>query len=147
SDLMNEAVEDFGRQVRQSVFDRMGVAHLVSDRVENDPGWPVAASGNWNGRKFVIQANPGCLPIAYVVPSATVSRSEEAVDPGEFVRIDPRQAVLMEFDPLRDVDLNSRQPFTPAGWASNDPDQPAFFVTTAAPGLLVVADTWMPGWS
>ena len=121
-DLMNEAVDDFDRQVRQSIFDRMGVAHLASDRVEPDPGWPVAARGNWNGREFVIQANPGRLPIAYVVPSAMISSSNEPFDPGEFVRIDPRRAVLMEFDPLRKIDLSSRQPFTPAEWARNDPD-------------------------
>jgi hypothetical protein len=146
-DLMNEAVEDFCRQVRQSVFDRMGVAHLVSDRVEAGPGWPVAARGNWNGREFVIQANPGRLPIAYVVPVAIVAPWDEPFDPGQFVRIDPRRAVMMEFDPLRDFDLNLRQPFTPAEWAHNDPDHPVLRVTTAAPGLLVVADTWMPGWS
>ncbi len=146
-DLMNEAVEDFRRQVRQSVFDRMGVAHLVSDRVEPGPGWPVAARGNWNGREFVIQANPGRLPIAYVVPTAIIAPSEGPFDPGQFVRIDTRRAVLMESDPLRDIGLSARQPFTPAEWARSDPDHSALIVTTAAPGLLVVGDTWMPGWS
>ncbi|MBV8313701.1 MAG: hypothetical protein JOZ53_01960, partial [Planctomycetaceae bacterium] len=41
----------------------------------------------------------------------------------------------------------ARQPFTPAEWASSDPDRPVIRVTTVAPGLLVVADTWMPGWT
>ena len=41
----------------------------------------------------------------------------------------------------------ARQPFTPAEWATHDPDHPVLRVTTDAPGLLVVADTWMPGWS
>jgi hypothetical protein len=146
-DQMNEAVEDFHRQVRQSVFDRMGIAHVVSDRVEPDPGWPVAARGNWSGREFVIQTNPERLPHAYVVPFAIIAPSDEPFDPGQFVRTDARRAVLMESDPLRDIDLSARQPFTPAEWEHTDPDHPVLLVTTAAPGLLVVGDTWMPGWS
>ena len=81
-DLMNGPVEDFYRQVRQSVFDRMGVSHVVSDRVESDPAWPVAAAGVWNGADFVIQSNPGRLPHAYVVPSAAIVPSDEWVRPG-----------------------------------------------------------------
>ena len=34
--LMNEAVEDFNREVRQAIFDRMSVSHVVSDRFEPD---------------------------------------------------------------------------------------------------------------
>ncbi len=44
-DCMNDAVEDFKREVRQSVFDRMSVSHVVSDRFESDPGWPVKCAG------------------------------------------------------------------------------------------------------
>ncbi len=61
-----------------------------------------------------------------------------------FRAIDPREAVLMAGDPL--LPAGSRQPFTPAVWSSNDPDRSCLNVTTEAPGLLVVADTWMPGW-
>jgi hypothetical protein len=64
-----------------------------------------------------------------------------------FVDIDPRQSVLMSHDPLRSLPASARQPFTAARWVVADPDCPALAVTTEAPGLLVVADTWMPGWS
>ena len=53
----------------------------------------------------------------------------------------------MTVDPLAGLASGPRQPFTAAEWTSNDPDRPALFVTTQAPGLLVVADTWMPGWT
>ncbi len=145
-DLMDEAVEDFKRQVRQSVFDRMSVSHVVSDRFESDPGWPVTASGKWNGGEFVIQSNPGRLPRAYVVPSAVIASVDERAEAGRLVLIDPRRGVLMDSDPLRDLTVGGRQPFTPAEWVENDPDRPVLRVTTDAPGLLVVADTWMPGW-
>ena len=65
---MDDAVDDYHRQVRQAVFDRMSVSFLVSDRVESDPGWPVAARGYWQGSPFVIERNPTALPRAYVVP-------------------------------------------------------------------------------
>ena len=39
------AVDDYRRQIRQAVFDRMSVGYLVSDRFEADPGWPLAAQG------------------------------------------------------------------------------------------------------
>ena len=50
----------------------MSVAFIVSDRVESDPGWPVAAEGTWDDSRFVIQRNPTAMPRAYVVPRATV---------------------------------------------------------------------------
>ena len=49
----------------------------------------------------------------------------------------------MPSDPLPS---GPRQPYTPADWDSADPDRVVITVTTEAPGLLVVADTWMPGW-
>jgi hypothetical protein len=146
-DLMNEAVEDFDRRIRQSVFDRMSVSHVVSDRFETDPGWPVAASGKWNGGEFVVQSNPGRLPRAYVVPFALFAPSEQRFDPGLLLLSDPRRSVLMDSDPLRDLPVGRRHPFTPVDWPANDPDHPVLRVTTDAPGLLVLADTWMPGWS
>ena len=53
----------------------------------------------------------------------------------------------MPADPLADLPPGPRQPFTPAALAQRDPDRPVLEVTTEAPGLLVIADTWMPGWS
>jgi uncharacterized membrane protein YfhO len=52
----------------------------------------------------------------------------------------------MPLDPLG-PDGSYRQPFTPAEWTSTNPDRVVIRVATEAPGLLVVADTWMPGWS
>ena len=71
-DHMHEAVEYHRRQIRQAVFDRFSVGYLVSDRYESDPGWPVAAQGEWHGSRWVIQRNPSVLPRAYVVPTAAI---------------------------------------------------------------------------
>lgn len=136
------------RRIRQAVFDRMAVAFLVSDRFEDDPGWPRLVTGRLpDGRPYTIQRNPGALPRAYVVPRAEVAADDAPAILKKFADSDPRHAVLMATDPLASTPSDHRQPFTPARWVGRDPDRPSIEVNTTAPGLLVVADTWMPGWS
>jgi hypothetical protein len=144
---MSVAVADNNRQIRQGVFDRLAVSYLVSDRVETDPPWPVAATGTCDGNPFVIQRNPTALPCAYVVPRAELVTSEAGMTLARFRTADPHRSVLMVEDPLAEVPAGDRQPFTPVRWLSRDPDRPALEVSTRAPGFLVMADTWMPGWS
>jgi hypothetical protein len=144
---MNEAVDDYHRQIRQRVFDRMSVSFLVSDRVELDPAWPVVSAGDRHGARFVIARNPTALPRAYVVPSAAVVPDDDTSSLDHFRTHDPRTSVVMSDDPLRGLPPGPRQPFTPAGWTSTDPDHPTLEVNTEAPGLLVVTDSWLPGWT
>ena len=125
----------------------MSVALLVSDRVETDPAWPVAAEGTWNGSRFVIQRNATAMPRAYVVPGATVLPDQPAVVLSALAGLDPRESVVMTADPLAGLPTGPRQPFIAAEWLATDPDRPCVAVTTEAPGLLVMAETWMPGWS
>ncbi len=133
------------RQVRQAVLDRMAVSLLVSDHPDPDAPWSPVASGSMAGSPFVVSRNPTAVPRAYVVPRAEVAPDDGSmVD--RFPEVDPRQAVLMASDPLADVRA-PRQPFTPAAWSSDDPDRIVLRVATTGPGLLVVADTWMPGWT
>ena len=70
--LLSPSAKDAWQRIRQAVFDRMSVTHIVSDRVELDPGWPVVDEGTWNDSRFVIQRNPTAMPRAYVVPRATI---------------------------------------------------------------------------
>jgi Bacterial membrane protein YfhO len=143
----NEPFEEFQRGVRQAVCDRMSVQFLVSDRVETDPPWPVFAEGQLHGSHFVIQRNPSALPRAYIVPRGTVIPEGASLALSYFREIDPRDSVLMNDDPLGRIAPGAHQSFQAAGWTSIDPDHPALVVTTEGPGLLVVADSWMPGWT
>jgi hypothetical protein len=145
--LLSPSAKDSWRRIRQAVFDRMSVTHLVSDRFEADPGWPVDVEGVWDGSPFVIQRNPTALPRAYVVPRVTLLPDHASVTLASFCDLDPRISVVMSRDPLGNLPPGPRQPFTAAQWDSTDPDRPALRVTTQAPGLLVLADTWMPGWT
>ena len=144
---MSGAVDEYRRQVRQGIFDRMAVTALVSDRFEDDPRWPVKAWGDDIDNRYVIQRNPTAMPRAYVVRRRQVGDDDPATVLSLFRSSDPRAAVLMTEDPLAVIPSISRQAFTPAHWLSLDPDRPLIEVSTTAPGLLVIADTWMPGWS
>jgi hypothetical protein len=145
--LLTPSAKESWRRIRQAVFDRMSVTHLVSDRIESDPGWPVAAEGLWDGSPFVIQRNRTAMPRAYVVPRATILPGHGGVILTALTDFDPHDSVILNADPLGSLPTGRRQPFTAAEWASTDPDRPVLFVTTRAPGLMVVADTWMPGWT
>jgi hypothetical protein len=144
---MSEAVAQFRREERQAVLDRLSVAFLVSDHIEPEPSWPLVATGVWNGKAFAIHKNPTCLPRAYVVPRAESCPDRASEVLARFRQIDPRQAIVMPHDPLGDAAPGPRQPFTKAAWLSSGADRLVLDVATEAPGLLVVADTWMPGWT
>ena len=131
-------------EVRRAVLDRMNVAFLVTDRPSADAPWPVAASGHVAGSPFTIYRNPTALPRAYVVPRARVT-PDDAPALDRLAETPAREAVLLSADPLPAGGL--RQPFTPASYDADDPDRVAIEVETDAPGLLVVADAWMPGWN
>jgi hypothetical protein len=145
--LLTASGKESWRRIRQAVFDRMSVTHIVSDRVESDPGWPVSTEGSWDGLRFAIQRNPTAMPRAYVVPRATILPDHGGVVLTSLTDFDPLASVIMIADPLKSLPPGPRQPFTVADWTSSDPDRPALRVTTDCPGLLVVADTWMPGWT
>jgi hypothetical protein len=61
--------------------------------------------------------------------------------------VDPRESVFMNVDPLNQIGDVPRQPFTAAKWTSLDPDNPVLTLSTEAPALLVITDTYMPGWT
>ena len=82
-----------------------------------------------------------------MVPTATISGEKARLTLPRFREVDPRETVFMHSDPLHLVADESRQRFKPVDWVCLDPDHPAMNVTTEAPGLLVITDTWMPGWT
>jgi hypothetical protein len=116
--------------------DQAGGSPSPDRRTIADPAGPPA---------ILILENPTALPRAYVVPRAVVASAGE--DPAlQLAWVDARTAVLMEHDPLAAAG-GPRQPFTPAVYRAPDADHLQIDVETQAPGLLVVADIWMPGWS
>jgi hypothetical protein len=139
------ALAKHNQAVRRVILDLMNVAFVVAEKPDETLGWPVAARGEREGKPFVIQRNPDPLPRAYVVPRAILAAEAPTIY-DEFLKHSTRSAVLMPVDPLSKL-TGRRQAFTPARYESIGADRLSIEVTTTAPGLLVVADTWMPGWS
>jgi len=133
------------RAIRQSVLDRMSVSILVADQKNLESPWPLLVSGDWNGSPFSVYQNPTALPRAYVVPRARPAPDDPTILP-IFPASNPRESVLMRSDPLG-PEVSPRQAYRAAEWLSTDSDRIVIRVATEAPGLLVVTETWMPGWS
>ncbi len=140
---MYEPVAEFKAGIRQAVLDRMSVAALVSDRVEESCPWPIVDQAHG----LVIWRNPIALPRAYVVPGAVVVEANPALVLSAFREHDPRHSVVMETDPFAGLPAGPRQGFKAAHWLPAASDRVVIEIETDAPGLLVVADTWMPGWT
>src|SRR5262249_54672402 len=124
--------------------DRLSVAFLISDHREPEPTWVQIATGRYAGSEYWVYRNPTAMPRAYVAPRAEPARDSARVV-RRFRNADPHESVLMPADPLDP--RGPRQAFTPAEWCVNEADRLVLRVETRAPGLLVVADTWMPGWT
>lgn len=129
--------------VARKVLDLMNVRCVVGDVTAPMPGLVRTDDAGPHGKGPVIWSNPTALPRAYVVPRAVVRVGDAATLMETLYALNPREAVVMSGDPLVGTE---RQPFTPAEWVSGDPDVVTIRVETSAPGLLVVGNTWMPGW-
>lgn len=127
----------------RTVLDRMGVALLLSDRPLRLEVGPMLESGRTGTSGFELIQNPSTLPRARVIPRVDVVEPSRTLD--RLAEVDPRSFVVMTRDPMQGIE-GERQPFTPVEYRQEHPDRIVLRVTTEAPGLLVVADTWMPGW-
>jgi hypothetical protein len=130
--------------LRRAVLDRMAIRWVVTDR-PLEPGDAEGLRLHRRGPALVYE-NPTAMPRAYVVPRAEVVADRPLVV-ARFESVPAREAVFLAADPLPDQAADRRQPFTPAHYERPTSDRVAIRVRTQAPGLLVVADTWMPGWS
>jgi hypothetical protein len=130
-------------RVQEAVIERMGVAFLVTDRPEPGVEWPAIRSRGLREAGFRVHRNPDPMPRAYVVPRAE-RWPDEASTVLRFPGVPAREAVFLPRDPLEGV--GPRQPFAEAAYQAEGPDRVVVRVATQRPGLLVVADTWMPGW-
>ena len=134
-------------RTRQAVLDRMGVARLVSDQDWPADCGPIVAEGLRDGQRFRVYANPTALPRAYLVPRAFVWPDQKSVV-DLLADVPATESALMAVDPLADRPGNeTRQAFTPLSFERPTADTIAVEFQTGAPGLLVIAETWMPGWS
>jgi hypothetical protein len=132
------------RAVRVAL-DLMNVAFVLTDTPVPALAWPSVAKGDALSGPWSLYQNPHLLPRAYVVPHAQWIAPRTAPEEA-LITARPRESVLMAEDPRANLP-EPRQSFTPAAYQSPHPDRVEISVATQAPGLLVIADTWLPGWS
>jgi hypothetical protein len=142
---MDRAVWEHRARLARTVLDLMSVRVLVADRDVSPLGLDPGMAAPTPGDEPRVWKNPTALPRAYVTPRAVTMRDDPALILHRLGIEGPREGVVMTtHDPLAPGD---RQSYTPASFDQTDPDRVVVRVTTSAPGLLVVGNTWMPGWS
>ena len=117
-----------------------GWKHLSTLQV---PSSAVPAGSDPIEYRCMVWENQDALPRGFVVGRARVLRPGET-EPDALDQLDPRSEVLLEQDVLPS---GPRQDYTPARRLEDTPNRVDFEVETSAPGYLVLADTWYPGWS
>jgi hypothetical protein len=143
--------------VNQSVADLLGVRFFVTGARQSDPqGWrrvtggqlrqPVQIRGSQPEKpiEFQIFENPDAMPRAFAI-----GRVEECVDLEtqdrieQLEKLNPRESVQLERDVLPP---GPRSGFKPARIDEYKADRVAVSVELDAPGYLVLADLYHPGW-
>jgi hypothetical protein len=117
------------------------------------PGWNerFAPTGKGNARyesfhdrSLRVYENPHPLPRAFVVyRSETIS--DESKSARRLASLDPRKLVLLDRAP-DPVPAGDERPFTPAKLTA-ERHKLVIEAEASAPGILVVSETWYPGWS
>ena len=114
------------------------------DQVTEDPRGrlPVTYEGP-DGR---IYGNPGAVPRAFVAPAQRVVAGEqaalEAIGETDF---DPRREVIVE-EPIEGVPDSAGAAGGRARIVSYEPERVKIEASADAPGVVVLTDTWYPGW-
>lgn len=110
-----------------------------------DANWRPVFSGDGE----MVYENPEVFPRAFLVGRAQVYRSRESLLAGlEAASVeDLRTTAFLQEGAAQGVPFSSRQPLVARAFvASDSPDRVTFRVETSAAALLVVTDTYAPGW-
>jgi hypothetical protein len=97
-----------------------------------------------------IYENPNVLPRAYISHHVEAMTDEEALRRIRSKEFDPWHSVLItsvlppELQAL--TETPSLSPMSPANVVEYSPQRVTIDVQTASPGILVLSDTWYPGW-
>lgn len=128
------------RRIR--LLDLVSVSHLLFRKDELPV--PAGVEPAWQDATWYITTRPSALPRMYVVSSAEVVRDARAqVDRLFDPSFDPRSTVLLEMQPTEEIipDANAR-----ILAIAYQEQSVVTRVQTSAPAILVLTDTWYPGW-
>ncbi|MBN1956450.1 MAG: YfhO family protein [Anaerolineae bacterium] len=117
----------------------LNVRYVLTSLVHDDPDLELVA--DWGTER--LYANRRFLPRAFVVFQTQVVPDQAAVL-AALPQVDPAQIALLT-EPL-DISLEGSRPLVPAMVEEHSANDLTVYVDIPCPGLLVVSQTWMPGW-
>ena len=141
---MDEPARIHRTKLARKILDLMSVNVLITNRAIPWNDLSQTDADQTESRSFQVWRNPSALPKAYMVPRALIRAADEKHTLAWLATIDPRSTVVLDQEIPGTI---GGQPFTPAIWLRNEGDMIELHVETSAPGYLVIANTWMPGWS
>ncbi len=141
---MDQAARIYRTKLARKILDLMGIDAFITNRVVPWDDLSLMEATHPESRSFQVWRNLSALPKAYVVPRALIRAADERHTLLWLATVDPRATVVLDEKIPGAV---GGQAFTPATWLKNEGENIFICIETSAPGYLVVANTWMPGWS
>jgi len=126
------------------ILDLLNVRYVLTEETIDRPGYTLVHDGTLR-----VYRNDDALPRAFVTFQAQAFVERSALL--EALRTaDPRQAVLLDQAPAG-WQPPAAPPVAPSAWpgvafVADTPNEVKLHVAMPAPGLLVLADSWAPGW-
>ncbi len=99
---------------------------------------------SWDAQLAVFE-NPHALPRAFVVYTADV-QPDDAAQARALPKLDPRTTVLLDQTP-EPRPIGDRRTFSPAKLVSAKRHEVRLEADASAPGILVLSETYYPGWT
>jgi len=134
ADLLEAAVE------APTLLRVMGVTHVVSDRP-----WPGGEAIHASGPAMLYRM-PDALGRAWIVPAARYVSLDEMLAALTDPAFDPTAEVLLETPPIPRPNPQSPIPNFQSSTLQDTPNRVTIRAALDAPGYLVLADTYYPGW-
>ena len=121
------------------ILDLLNVRYVLTEEKLELPHYTLVYEG-----ELRIYRNDDALPRAFVVFQARTVDRRSLLD--ALPEVDPRQAVLLEQEPQGWTPLATPPPAPPVEFVEMSPNQVQLRVDMPAPGFLVLADSYAPGW-
>lgn len=131
-----------------ALLDMLNVRFVVTTLEVNRPGWRPVYAG-----EVRIYENQDVLPRAYWLPAErarwrdhdTVIAELKSLDPRREVWLDAESAQVPEAFPQASPS-EEKAAWSPAEVVAYTPNEVVVYVETDRPAVLVLGDTWFPGW-
>ncbi|MCL6432210.1 MAG: oligosaccharide flippase family protein, partial [Anaerolineae bacterium] len=122
------------------ILDLLNVRYVLTEQTIDRPGYTLVHDGDLR-----VYRNDDALPRAFVTFEARIFRDRQSLLEA-LAQADPREAVLLEEAPTGWTPLEAVPAPPEVTFLELSPNQVRLHVDMPAPGFLVLADSYFPGW-